>query len=51
MTQVEYDEMSDDYYFVCEEAGCGATGRGRMRYQDANRDADYHDQLHEDGAI
>lgn len=49
MTDIEYDEMDDAYYFVC--LVCPATGRSRMRQQDAGRDADFHDQLHVDEAI
>lgn len=45
---VEYDEMTDYYYAVCE---CGWTGRGRMHQQDADRDADHHEQLHDDEVI
>ncbi|MFI2663350.1 hypothetical protein [Micromonospora carbonacea] len=47
LADVLYDEMSDDYYFVCP---CGATGPGWMRWQDANGDAGRHEQQHEDGA-
>lgn len=48
MTVIDYDEMSDDFFYVCD---CGATGVGRMRSQDAERDADQHDALHDDGVI
>lgn len=52
MTTIEYDEMTDDYYYLCHEAKCPRReGPGRMSQRDAGRDADHHDQQHDDGVI
>jgi hypothetical protein len=49
ITDIEYDEMTDDYYGVCRE--CDWKGPGRMSQRDADLDAEHHEQLHEDGVI
>lgn len=48
MTVIDYDVTTDGFYYRCD---CGASGADHMRVQDAERDADRHDQLHEDGVI
>ncbi|MFC0504150.1 hypothetical protein [Micromonospora costi] len=52
MTRIEYDEMDDEFYYICHEPKCPRrTGKGWMRWNAANRDADYHEQQHADGVI
>lgn len=52
MTTVEYDELHDQFGYVCHEDGCPTpTGCLFDRERDANLDADRHDELHDDGVI
>jgi hypothetical protein len=52
VTTTEYDEMDDDFYYLCHRPACRKpAGRGHMSQLDAFRDADLHDQLHDDGVI
>jgi hypothetical protein len=51
LTDIDYDELTDDYYGVCLVPGCGWTGPGRMRRRDADIDADRHEDRHDDGVI
>lgn len=52
MTTVDYDEMSDDFYYRCHLTGCTSpTGEGHMVRRDATVDAEFHAQLHDDGVI
>ena len=48
MIEIEYDEMTDRFYYVCD---CGSTGRLWDRKRDAEQDADRHDELHDDGVV
>ena len=50
MTEIEYDEMFDQFYFRCVETGCHKLGRNWDQRRDAELDADRHDELHDDGA-
>ncbi|MFU8851116.1 hypothetical protein ACNAW0_09055 [Micromonospora sp. SL1-18] len=49
MTQIEYDEATDGFYFHCY--ACGRDGRSRDYRRDAELDADRHDEQHDDGLI
>lgn len=44
MTTVEYDEMSDAFHASCS---CGWAGNLYMRSRDADREADAHDDWHD----
>ncbi|MEV5695822.1 hypothetical protein [Micromonospora globbae] len=49
MTQIEYDEATDGFYFHCY--ACGRDGRSWDYRRDAELDADRHDEQHDDGVI
>lgn len=49
MTTIEYDELTDEFFFACHD--CGATGRSWDAERDAGLEADRHDGLHDDEVI
>ena len=49
MITVEYDEMEDGWYFRCHD--CDRNGRTFFARYDAEREADRHGELHDDGVI
>lgn len=51
MTTIEYDEMTDDFFAVCHDCEGGWQSRPYAHRRNAERAADQHEELHDDGVI